>query len=149
MGTILIAQAQAPAVPTVSQGLLLGIAAVLLFPVSVYATASMAKKVEAPLADYTGAIWATVFKNMALVAGAALLYRYLHLPPLLVLCLVASVFPILIYKRVFSSTLSQATTLWVLVLLIEIVVAICLVVAALGVGAWLDKTYDLPALFQP
>jgi hypothetical protein len=58
--------------PSVSQALLLGIALVLLFPISVYSTGYAAKKLNVLDACYTEALWATVFKNVSAVVALAL-----------------------------------------------------------------------------
>ena len=75
---------------TVSQGLLLGIAFVLLFAVSIFATGLTAKKLVFPGVTYTEALWATVFKNLGMSAGLAVFAGYLKLPPVWCCCRSAS-----------------------------------------------------------
>ena len=132
---------------SVSQSLLLGIALVLLFPISVYTAGRVAKRIDVFEASYSEALWATVFKNVSAFVGVAVLSNSLSLPLHLTFPLVAAVFPIVIYRQVFLSTIRQAATIWLVVLAVEIVAGTCLVLAAVLFGHWLDERYDLDSLF--
>lgn len=133
--------------PSVSQTLLLGIALVLLFPISVYSTGYAAKKLNVLEAGYAEALWATVFKNVSAVGALAVFGSYLSPPPAATLLLVGVVFPVVIYWRVFLSTIRQATVIWLIVVVVEVVAGTCLVLGAILFGTWLDEMYDLNSIF--
>jgi hypothetical protein len=133
--------------PSVSQALLLGIALVLLFPISVYSTGYAAKKLNVLDAGYTEALWATVFKNVSAVVALALFSSYLFPHPAATLLLVGAVFPVVIYWRVFLSTIRQAAAIWLIVVVVEVAAGVCLVLGAILFGGWLDERYDLNSLF--
>lgn len=133
--------------PSVSQSLLLGIAVILLFPISVYTAGYTAKKIDVYEAGYTQAVWATVFKNVSTVAGLAVLSGLLSLPAPLSLLLIGVLLPIVIYRQVFLSTIRGAIKIWLVVLAVEVVAGTCLVLAAVLFGHWLDEKYDLNSLF--
>lgn len=135
-------------VPSLSQALLLGISAVLVFFVSSYAALRTAKRVDIPFAEYGEALWATFFKNGTLVVAGPVLDGWIGLPLFVTLALVVAVIPIAIYRKVFASTLRQATIVWAVVLGAEAVVATVLVVGSMGGGAWLDQRFGIPALLS-
>jgi hypothetical protein len=138
---------QAAAAPvTVVQALLLAIALLLVFPVSIGATGFMAKKIFDTDEVYIEALWATVFKNVGFLVVAALLGGALGLPPEFALIIAGVGLPIVIYKIVYSSTVAQASLIFIGVIAVELVVGSALVVGALLAGAWLDSNYDFAAL---
>lgn len=128
---------------SLTQALLLGIAYVLLFGISVLATGLVAQRLKILDAGYAQALWATVFKSMGSIGAIALL-GVSAIPPGPLLALVVALLPVIIYKLVFQSTFVQAVLLWIVVLVVEAAAAVVLVVAALGLGAWLDAKLDMP-----
>jgi hypothetical protein len=138
---------QADAAPvTVVQALLLLIALLLVFPVSIGATGFMAKKIFDTDEVYIEALWATVFKNVGFLVVAALLGGALGLPPEFALIIAGVGLPIVIYKIVSSSTVAQASLIFIGVIVVELVVGSALVAGALLAGSWLDSNYDFATL---
>lgn len=128
----------------ISQALLLGIVLIAVFGVEVFATGLVAKKLAVFDANYGKALWAAVLKNGIFAGASYLLDRYVpDAPRIAVLIPLATVAPIIIYKLVFESTVAQAALIWILVLLVEGVVAFVLVYAAMSLGATLDERFDL------
>ena len=135
-------------VPSLSQALLLALSAVLVFFASSYVALRTAKRVRIPFAEYGEALWATFFKNGSLAVAGPVLDGWMGLPPFLTIALVVAVLPIAIYRKVFASTLRQATIVWAVVLGAEAVVGVVLVVGSVGGGAWLDQQFGLPGLLS-
>jgi hypothetical protein len=129
---------------SLTQALLLGVVYALLFGISVLITGWIARRLKIVDAGYGQALWATVFKNIGSVGGVTLLSGVAGLPTGPVLAIVVAVLPIIIYKLVFQSTLAQAALIWIVVLVVEAAAAVLLVLAALGLGAWLDSKLDMP-----
>jgi hypothetical protein len=129
---------------SLTQALLLGIVYALLFGISVLTTGLTAKRLKIVDADYTQALWATVFNAIGSTVGAALFGGVVGLPAAPVLFLVGAVLPVIIYKLVFQATWMQAAVIWIVVLLVVAVAAIGLVVAAMSLGAWLESKLDMP-----
>lgn len=138
---------QADAAPvTVVQALLLLIALLLVFPVSIGATGFMAKKIFDTDEVYIEALWATVFKNVGFLVVATILGGALGLPPEFALIIAGVGLPIVIYKIVYSATVAQASLIFIGVIVVELVVGSALVAGAFLAGAWLDSNYDFAAL---
>ena len=135
-------------VPSLSQALLLALSAVLVFFASSYIALRTARRVKIPFAEYGEALWATFFKNGSVAVAGPVLDGWIGLPPFVTIALLVAVLPIAIYRKVFASTLRQATIVWVVVLGAEVVVGVVLVIGSLGGGAWLDQRFGLPALLS-
>jgi hypothetical protein len=131
---------------TIVQVLLVAIALLLVFPVSIGATGFMAKKIFKTEEVYIEALWATVFKGVGFATCSAVLAGMLGMAPELVLILAGVILPIIIYKIVYSSTVVQASLIYLGVIAVELVAGTALVLGALAVGAWLDARYDFPAI---
>lgn len=129
---------------SLSQVLLLGIAYVVLFGVSVYATQRIATRFKDLDVGYTQALWATVFKHVGSVAGVALLEGVPGMSLATLLILTGVVLPVGIYALLFRSTLLQAVVIWAAVLTVEVVAGVVLVLTAIGLGTWLDSKLDMP-----
>ena len=143
--SLLAALAQEEAVDvSLSQALLIGIAYILIFGISVFTAGLTAKRLDIFDVGYSQALWATVFKNVGSLGGVALLGGVPAIPVGPVLILVVAVLPIIVYRLVFQSTLLQAVIVWIVVLAAEVIAALVLVTAAMALGAWLDSKFDMP-----
>jgi hypothetical protein len=134
-------QAEAPAI-SLSQTLLVGIALVVLFPIGVYTIGLMARRLAVEDAGFPEAIWAIVLINVGSGIASAV-FTGLGVPAGLTLLVVIAVFPVVVIKLVYSSTVGQAALMWLAVGIVEVVCGVILVFGAMSLGEWLDQRYDL------
>jgi hypothetical protein len=134
-------QAEAPAI-SLSQTLLVGIALVVLFHIGVYTIGLMARRLAVEDAGFPEAIWAIVLINVGSGIASAV-FTGLGVPAGLTLLVVIAVFPVVVIKLVYSSTVGQAALMWLAVGIVEVVCGVILVFGAMSLGEWLDQRYDL------
>ena len=126
---------QLPLELSLTQQALIGLGLIVVFVCSIITANITAKKIAVPEADGLQALLAIVLKNIGFGLSVAVGMQVPAIPPMLFFILGAVVFPVAIYKLVFSSTVPQAIKIWIVVLIVEGLVGVGIVVGILNMGS--------------
>ena len=120
-------QGTAPAVAETTIIQAVGLAAIIVFVFSVWASGFTAKRINnISGATYTKAFLATLLKGLLSLAGIFVFGLFLRADPIVALVIAYSIIPIAVYRIVFASMWREAALVWFVALIVEGVVGYAL-----------------------